>query len=105
MDDKLEKYLESLVESVITGSPRLSALGEEEKKKAAEQLRDRLYQLALETLFTRLNPEQKEDVRKALSGGNAEERVEHYASLVPDFALDLENRLQREVEFIKNTMG
>jgi DNA-binding GntR family transcriptional regulator len=105
MDDKIDKYLEGLVESIMQGSPRLSALSVEDKEKAIEQLRDRLYKLALETLFNRLSSEQKEDVKKALDNGNVEERVEYYASIVPDFAFDLENRLQREVEFIKNTMS
>ena len=103
-DKKLSAYVEELVQSVLE-APRLKDLDDKSKEKAASTVRDKLDELVLETLSNRLPEEQVEDIRSSVGKSDLEEKIENYASLIPGLAEDLENRLEREVIFIRNSMS
>ena len=103
-EKKLDAYVEGLVQSVLE-VPRLKDLDTKSRKKAAETVRSKLDELVLETLFNRLSEAQIEDIRSSIGKSDLEEKIENYASLIPGLAGDLENRLEREAIFIRNSMS
>ncbi len=104
-DKQLDRYMESMVAAVLQ-APKLKDLPDEKKKAVAGQILERLDDLVLETLLNRLNEEQLDDIRSAMSNPEQlEEKIEFYAASVPMFYEDLNNRLQREVVALSQALS
>lgn len=105
VDKQLGKYMESMVAAVLE-SGELKSLPQEKKQSIAAKISEHLDELVLETLFNRLNKKQLDDLRSAM--GNPEQlekKIEFYAASVPMLYEDLNNRLQREVVALSQTLS
>lgn len=100
MNDAFTTYIDSFVSGVLN-RPGIAELPAEKKDLVAQQIRDRVNELVLETLFTRLGEEELKDIRGAIGKPEAlEQKLELYASSVPGLAEDITNRLERESAFL-----
>lgn len=104
MDEKLDAYIESLIAAVMA-NPGLTAMAEQEKQQYKQKLRDHFHSLIIDTLLNRLEPEQLSEVEKIKDNPQAlEEKIEEFAASVPNLAQDIEERLTREVEAMKQAL-
>lgn len=104
MDEKLDAYIESLV-SEIMADPGLNNLPQQEKDQYAQRLRDHFNKLIMDTLLNRLSPEQLSEIEKIKDQPELlEDKIEEYAASVPNLAQDIEERLNREVEAMKQAL-
>lgn len=100
----MDAYIESLVTAVMV-TPELAAMAEQEKEQYKQKLRDHFHSLIIDTLLNRLSPEQLSEVEKIKDQPQAlEEKIEEYAVSVPNLAQDIEERLGREVEAMKQAL-
>lgn len=68
-------------------------------------MRDHFHSLIIDTLLNRLSLEQLSEVEKIKDSPQAlEEKIEEYAASVPNLAQDIEERLTREVEAMKQAL-
>jgi len=109
MEDNTDKqtklYIESMVVTVLE-SPILKDLPPEKKKAIADKISIHMDDLILETLLNRLNKQQLDDVKSSLKNPDElEKKIEFYASSVPMFYDDLNNRLQREMVALSQTLS
>lgn len=104
MDEKLDAYIESLVLGIMA-DPELSNLPQQEKDQYAQRLRDHFNKLIMDTLLNRLSPEQLAEIEKLKDNQEEmENKIEEYAASVPNLAKDIEERLNREVEAMKQAL-
>lgn len=104
MDEKLDAYIESLVLGIMV-DPELSNLPQQEKEQYQQKLRDHFHSLIIDTLLNRLAPEQLSEIEKIKDQPELmEEKMEEYAASVPNLAKDIEERLTREVEAMKQAL-
>lgn len=102
MADTLSNYIESLIAEVLASSG-YEKLDKKDKDKIVKNLDAHFQDMILETLINRLNNEQVEDVRGAIKKPKVlEQKLEEYAALVPGLAIDIEDRLKREVKALKS---
>ena len=104
MDEKLDAYIESLVLGIMA-DPGLNILPQQEKDQYAQKLRDHLHKLILDTLLNRLSPEQLAEIEKIKDNQEEmENKIEEFAISIPNLAQDMEDRLNREVEMMKQAL-
>lgn len=104
MDEKLDAYIESLVLGIMA-DPELSNLPQQEKEQYKQKLRDHFHSLIIDTLLNRLEPEQLSEIEKIKDQPQVlEEKIEEFAASVPNLARDIEERLAREVEAMKQAL-
>ncbi len=104
MDQKLDAYIESLVLGIMA-DPGLNVLPQEEKDQYTQKLRDHFHKLILDTLLNRLSPEQQAEIGKLKENQEEmENKIEEFAISIPNLAQDIEERLNREVEAMKQAL-
>lgn len=101
VNQNIDDYLNSLVASCLQ-APGILNLPQEQKDAFANQVQDHLSQATLEVLINRLNGEQLSQIEN-LNPGSPEmvEKIQQLASQVPGLANDIESRLQKDVEYIR----
>ena len=105
MNKKLDLFIDSFVTGVLT-DPKLADLSAEEKGSYKQKLHDHFSKLILDTLFNRLSPEQLAEVEKVKNNQVAlENKLEEYAASMPELARDIEERLNREFEAMKQSLN
>lgn len=83
----------------------LQNLTEDKKQEYAEKLRLHFSDLIVETLLNRLEGEKLAEIRGLLDKPQElETKLQEYASTVPDLAEDIEERLKRELEALKQNL-
>lgn len=101
MDEKINAYLESLVAELLN-SPMFSSLAEDQKASLAEKIRTRLNGLIIDMVVDNLTQEQFNAIKDILPGSvEMENKIEEYASGMPDLAEKLEEKLNQEISEIK----
>lgn len=104
MDQKLDAYIESLVLGIMA-DPGLNILPQQEKDQYAQRLRDHFNKLIMDTLLNRLAPEQLAEIEKLKENPQElENKIEEYAASTPNLAQDIEDRLNREFETMKQAL-
>lgn len=101
VNENIEEYINSLVVQCLQ-APGIVNLPQEQQDSFAGQVQDYFSQAILETLVNRLDGEQLSQIEN-LNPVSPEmvEKIQQLAAQVPGLAGELEARLQRDVEFIK----
>lgn len=101
MDQKINDYLESLVNEVLK-NPAFSSLSEEQRNATAEKTRDYLYNVIFDTVIDRLSMEQLNEI-KDLSMNSPEmiSKIQEFSAFMPSLAEELEKKLAQTVSDIK----
>lgn len=101
MDQKINAYLESLVTEVLN-SPMFSSLAEDQKASLAEKIRTRLNGVVIDMVVDNLTDEQFNAIKDFPPDSvEMEDKIEEYASGMPDLAEKLEEKLNQEISEIK----
>lgn len=101
MDEKINAYLESLVTELLN-SPMFSSLAEDQKASLAEKIRTRLNGVIIDMVVDNLTQEQFNAIKDILPDSvEMENKIEEYASGMPDLAQKLEEKLNQEISEIK----
>lgn len=105
MDKRISAYIEALVLS-CTSLLSFQALPDEDKKSYSQKLRDHASKIIFETMLNRLDKEKLEEL-KAVQNNPAlfEQKVEDFASEIPNLATDIEMRLEREFAALRENLG
>ncbi len=102
MDERVNAYIESLVSDIIS-QPNLTNLSPEEKTKYADEIRDRFYNVILDTVIDNLNSEQLAAIKDLpIDSDEMEKKLTEYSASIPYMYVKFEENLKKEVENIKN---
>lgn len=98
-----DEFISSLLEEIMA-KPGYRKLDQEEQKKIQEQISDHFREMVLDTLISRLNEEQRQEISGSLEQGSevVEAKITKLASGVPGFLEDVEERLRNEAELFKS---
>lgn len=103
MDNIFENFIENLVNECLR-SAKFSYLNAKEKKELAAKLRDRFYQLTINSLIEQLSDEQINQIKGLDSKDKKmEEKLSEFAASIPGFAIVLEDKLKAEMDQILQT--
>lgn len=101
MDEKINAYLESLVTEALN-SPMFSSLAEDQKASLAGKIRTRLNGVIIDMVVDNLTDEQFNAIKDFPPDSvEMEDKIEEYASGMPDLAQNLEEKLNQEISEIK----
>ncbi|MDD5416267.1 MAG: hypothetical protein PHE48_04715 [Candidatus Daviesbacteria bacterium] len=101
-DQQINEYIEGLVSDCIN-SPVFVSLSPDRKQQMTDSIRDHLYKVIAEIVIGALDKEQFSQIEH-LEPGSVEmaNKIQDFASKIPNLHKIIEDRLTREVEGIKN---
>lgn len=104
IDKQINDYIESYVKECLENVPSLASLAEWQKEEVAQKIRSYLYKSMVDTLIDKLDEGQLNQIKDLdFASDEFAQKAELFAAQIPGFYLDLEEKLQKEVEQIKQT--
>ncbi|PIR98217.1 MAG: hypothetical protein COT89_00720 [Candidatus Colwellbacteria bacterium CG10_big_fil_rev_8_21_14_0_10_42_22] len=104
-EKNVQRYFDSMI-AVVLDSSELRGLDEKKKKVLAEKIRDHFDDIVLDTLLNRLTTEQLKDLKESMARPEEmEEKIELYASAMPTFYDDLNDRLRNEMLAMRDILS
>lgn len=98
MDNVFESFIENLVSECLKGA-KFAYLPEKEKKELAAKLRDRFYQVTIDTLVDQLSESQVREIKSLdPKDPKMEQKMTEFAASIPGFAFVLEDKLKVEMD-------
>lgn len=79
---------------------------QKEREEYAQKIRNHFSDLMLQSAFNRMSPQQLDDLKASINNPQKlEEKIEEYSSLIPGLAEDIETRLQKEFDVMKESLA
>ncbi|MEX0918589.1 MAG: hypothetical protein WDZ85_01310 [Candidatus Paceibacterota bacterium] len=106
MTFEVNNYIDGLITKVLT-APGLESLPEEEKTAMKEKLAGHFQNLIIDTAFNRLTAEQVVELEAVIKSeaDKLEDKMTELTATIPGLAVEIEERLAREVKQLQGLGG
>lgn len=103
LEKNIEEYIDGLVNEAL-GASVFASLSPEQKEEVKNKLYNHFYQVILDTTIDNLNEEQVSQLEVLdPESPEMEEKIRLFAAQIPNLAQEMEQKLDEEVEKIKQT--